>query len=152
MKITNQKQFDIELNRILEESIHAVTERALFVIHRSIEENVYNYDPNPASVYKRTNQFLDSFGGTLEKVIKNKIYTYINQDLDVMKYESPNSEHSLPYYSDEDKAKLASELNVDGIAFDRERRAYWDIAISEINSQFNLWIRDEFKKRGVKIT
>lgn len=156
--INNQKQFDTMLKERLELIIEYLQIQIEDCIKDHIWTDVYSYDYFPNVKYEDASrhpsfQFLDAFVFEDIKILAKEVSTEMIYDWESM--QSPSASHPYThgnYFEGIDRRKsLASLLNVKGIDSGndwggKERNAFWDEAIKEINQKFDKWAKEACNK------
>jgi len=155
--INNQKQFDTILRNQLSKCVLYLSDKILECLKQHITNDVYNFggsnswysDGSGEPTWEFLNAF--EFEGVKQNVKEVSNLLFYNW----MDMSSPSQ--SNPYvhgnYGDniDRRAQLASLLNVKGVDVGndwggKERNAFWDETIKEINQEFNKWAKEACDK------
>lgn len=154
--ITNQKQFDEVIKKAISNCVSYISDKILECVQDHIQKDTYGELPN--KVYNNgtgnpTFEFKNAFKFEGIKSSVNEISNKLFYDWSTMHAPSQSNEYLHGNFNKgEDRRSILAELlNVNGIDGEndwggKERSAFWDNAIGEIEQKFDLWAREAYNK------
>lgn len=156
--ITNQKDFDKILNAAITKCIGDISNKILECVQDHIWQDVYSYAYYPNVAYDNgsgtpTFEFRDAFRFEGIKKSVDEISNRLFYDWSTMSKPSQSNKYLHGNFNkgEDRRSILADLLNVNGIDGGndwggKERNAFWDNALKDINSKFDGWAREAYNK------
>lgn len=154
-----EKQIQLHLQKSAEKAFIVVEKKALDLLQQHIDDDVYNFDPEPNKFYKPTYEFKNAFvWGDMDssiKEIKAKLfYNYNSMRPPTLNDSNNGYTHGNARIGDDRRKDLAYWLNADGAESEntfrqKKRNAYWDNFEKELDEKIYGWFDKEFAKYGI---
>jgi hypothetical protein len=161
MNLRNHKQVETELNKVLLEILNVLSKEMLSMLREEIQEATYeaDYFPNkwyeygdgtdgsgmPSFEFKNAFKWKESKKGSFGEIKKELYYAW--QEMTVNKATGRHWDNGKDI-----RKKLAEYLNVDDVFGGKERFAYWDNFINQMDTVFYDLFEEQMTKKGLKFT
>ena len=154
--ITNQEQFDKVLKNALIKCVGYLSDKILKCVQDHIQKDTYGKLPNKEynnGTGMPTFEFKNAFRFEGIKSSVNDISNRLFYDWSTMHAPSQSNKYLHGNFDEgvDRRSILAELLNVDGIDGGndwggKERKAFWDNALEEIEQNFDSWAKEAYNK------